>query len=148
MSLEPAESAAIRATWTDPESHYDLRWYAAADFVVPMWWIGITDHQSGELIRTEVLVPRLDVPAEVSRWLAPLVGHEAARQLVSLAATAGAAVPTHSAENATGDAGDSRRLDPVRGVKHQRRKPATPAPALLGRFATATQHGRDTATMS
>ena len=74
MSLEPAESAAICVTWIDPESHYDLRWYGAPDFVLPMWWIGVSDHHSGALERTEVLAPKLERPAEVFRWLAPLVG--------------------------------------------------------------------------
>lgn len=87
MTLESAESAAIHVTWSDPESHYDLRWYGAAEFVVPLWWVGISDSR-GELVRTAVLAPKLEQPGEVFRWLVPIVGQPVARQLITLAAGA------------------------------------------------------------
>jgi hypothetical protein len=91
MSVEPAESAAIRVTWSDPACLYDLRWYGAPDFIVPLWWIGIVDAETGELERTEVLHPTSELPGELFRWLVPFAGQDTARRLISLVASA--AVP-------------------------------------------------------
>ena len=95
MSLEPAESAAIRVTWGESGYLYDLRWYGASDFIVPVWWLGIVDLGTDQLDRTEVLHPTSNLPGEVFRWLVPMVGQNAARQLISLAAAA--AVPRSAA---------------------------------------------------
>jgi hypothetical protein len=88
MSLEPAESAAIRVTWSESERLYDLRWYGAPDFIVPVWWLGIVDMETDELDRTEVLHPESARPGELFRWLVPIAGNTVARQLISLAARA------------------------------------------------------------
>jgi len=98
MSVEPAESAAIRVIWRTPGYLYDLRWYGSADYVVPLWWLGFVDSVSGELERTEIFHsdPGGGPPA-LYRWLEDLTGHESAVHLVSAAASAtstrGAAVP-------------------------------------------------------
>lgn len=86
MSVEPAESAAIRVTYDQSGYLYDLRWYGASDFIVPVWWLGIVDTKTDQLDRTEVLHPTSNLPAEVFHWLMPLVGQSAAGQLISLAA--------------------------------------------------------------
>jgi hypothetical protein len=88
MSVEGAESAAIRVTLGESGFLYELRWYSGPDFVVPMWWVGIIDLQTDELGRTDVLHPAHKVPGEVFRWLVPIVGNDVARQLVTLAAKA------------------------------------------------------------
>jgi hypothetical protein len=88
MSLEPAESAAIRVTWGEPGYLYDLRWYGASEFIVPVWWIGIVDSETTALERTEVLHPASELPGEVFRWLVPIVGQSVARQLISLVTAA------------------------------------------------------------
>lgn len=131
MSLEPAESAAIRVTWTDPESHFDLRWYGAPDFVVPMWWIGVSDHHSGLLERTEVLAPKLEVPGEVFRWLLPVVGQQAARQLVSLAASATVSRPSTPEGGGPEPAGRGSRRP--KATQARRRRRSTDAPTLPAR---------------
>ena len=88
MSLESAESAAIRVTWVESGYLFDLRWYGTSDFIVPVWWLGIVDVVTEELNRTEVLHPTSGSPGAVFRWLVPIVGHDVARQLVTLAARA------------------------------------------------------------
>jgi hypothetical protein len=88
MSVEPAESAAIRVTWGEPGYLYDLRWYGSPDFIVPVWWIGIIEKDTGELDRTDVLNPVSELPDDVFRWLVPITGENVARQLVSLATSA------------------------------------------------------------
>jgi hypothetical protein len=87
MGVEPAESAAIRATWSESGYFFDLRWYGTQDFIVPLWWIGITDIETEELNRTEVLHPGNELPGGVFRWLIPIVGQEIARQLITWAAS-------------------------------------------------------------
>ncbi len=95
MSLEPAESAAIRVAWDESGYRYELRWYGASDFIVPVWWLGIVELGTDQLDRTEVLHPTSNPPGEVFRWLVPIVGQSAARQLISLAAAV--AVPRSAA---------------------------------------------------
>jgi hypothetical protein len=57
MPVEQAGSAAIRVTWTESDYLYDLRWYGALDFIVPVWWLGIVDRKTGNLDHTDVLQP-------------------------------------------------------------------------------------------
>lgn len=85
MSVEKAESAAIRVTWTGPLFHYDLRWYESEDFIVPVWWIGITHCQTEELAHTEVFHPT-GAAGDVFRWLVGLVGPDVAGRLYCLIA--------------------------------------------------------------
>ena len=89
--LEPAESAAIRVTWGEAEYLFDLRWYAAPEFIVPVWWLGIVDPATGDFDRTEVLHPTSRHHGELFRWLVPIVGNATAHQLIGIAAAA--AVP-------------------------------------------------------
>jgi hypothetical protein len=88
MSLEPAESATIRVVWRESGYLYELRWYGTPDFIVPVWWLGITEMETEELTRTEVLHPTAGRPGAVFRWLFPIVGQDVARQLVTRAASA------------------------------------------------------------
>ncbi len=88
MSLESAESAAIRVTCVDLRYLYELRWYGTSDFIVPVWWLGIVDRETDQLDRTEVLHPTSQLPGEVFRWLVPILGHRVDRELISLAAAA------------------------------------------------------------
>jgi hypothetical protein len=85
MSVEKVESAAIRVTWIGPLFHYDLRWYESEDFVVPVWWIGVTHCQTEELAHTEVFHPT-GVAGDVFRWLVGLVGPDVAGRLYCLIA--------------------------------------------------------------
>jgi hypothetical protein len=85
--LERAESAAIRVTASEAGHLYDLRWYGARDFVVPVWWLGISDEATGDLDRTDVHHPANALPGDLFRWLVPIVGNATARQLISLAAS-------------------------------------------------------------
>ena len=66
---------------------YDLRFYGSDEMVVPSWWIGVFD-ASGELRRTEI-APRTDLsPIDLTLWLRPIVGPDAAEELVRLIAEA------------------------------------------------------------
>ena len=66
---------------------YDLRFYGSDEMVVPAWWVGIFD-DSGELRRTEI-APRTDLsPIDLTLWLRPIVGLDAAEELVRLIAEA------------------------------------------------------------
>jgi hypothetical protein len=86
MSVEKAESAAIRVIWRGPVFHYDLRWYGSADFIVPVWWIGLTHRETEELAHTEVFHPTT-VAGDVFQWLLSLVGPDVAGRLHSLLET-------------------------------------------------------------
>ncbi len=66
---------------------FDLRFYGSDEMVVPAWWVGVFDG-SGELRRTEV-APRADLtPIDLTLWLRPIVGPDAADELVRLIAEA------------------------------------------------------------
>jgi hypothetical protein len=86
MSVEKAESAAIRVIWRGPVFHYDLRWYESDDFIVPVWWIGLTQRETEELAHTDVFHPSA-VAGDVFHWLLNLVGPDVAGRLHSLIET-------------------------------------------------------------
>jgi hypothetical protein len=89
MSVEPAESAALRVTWRSSGCLYDLRWYGSADYVVPLWWIGFVDPDSGEPYRTEVFHSDTDTgPGPLHRWLVDVTDHDTAARLVRAVAAA------------------------------------------------------------
>ena len=96
MPVERAGSAAIRVTRSESGYVYDLRWYGALDFIVPVWWLGIVDRGTGDLDRTDVLHPANEVPGEVFRWPVPIVGQGVARQLVTLVASQSGHTPKAS----------------------------------------------------
>ncbi len=86
MSLEPAGSATIRVTERSAAAAYDLRWYRSSDFIVPVWWIGIMDPDTGQLDRTEVFRGTDDVgPTELFHWLTSVVGGDMATRLAASA---------------------------------------------------------------
>ncbi len=83
----PAGEAQLGATVEVGVDVFDLRFYGSDDMVVPAWWIGVFD-ASGELRRTEV-APRADLtPIDLTLWLRPIVGPDAADELVRLIAEA------------------------------------------------------------
>jgi hypothetical protein len=61
VSVEKAESAAIRVAWIGPLFHYDLRWYESRDFIVPVRWIGVAHCQPEELAHRSSTQPALPV---------------------------------------------------------------------------------------
>jgi len=66
---------------------FDLRFYGSEEMLVPAWWIGVFD-ADGEL-RTTAIAPRTDLsPIDLTLWLRPIVGPEAAEELVRLVAEA------------------------------------------------------------
>lgn len=66
---------------------YDLRFYGSGEMLVPAWWVGIFD-DTGELRRTEI-APRTDLSSiDLTLWLRPIVGRDAAEELVRLIAEA------------------------------------------------------------
>ncbi len=66
---------------------YDLRFYGSDEMVVPAWWVGVFD-ANGELRRTEI-ASRTDLsPIDLTLWLRPIVGLDAAEELVRLIAEA------------------------------------------------------------
>jgi hypothetical protein len=114
MTLEDAESAALQVTWEDPASHYDLRWYGSPEFIVPLWWIGVTDRRTEELTTTDVIHPTdITVPVDVYRWLVPIVGRGVAGRLVSLAADS----MSSGTGKASREAGDPWPTAPVDGTR-------------------------------
>jgi hypothetical protein len=83
----PTGEAQLGATVEVGTEVYDLRFYGSDEMVVPAWWVGIFD-ASGELRRTEI-APRTDLsPIDLTLWLRPIVGREAADELVRLIAEA------------------------------------------------------------
>jgi hypothetical protein len=89
MSLEPAGSAAVNVSERTAALRYDLRWYRSSDFVVPVWWLGVTDPETDQLDRTEVFRGTDDVgPNELLRWLTTVVGDAVARRLAASAVQA------------------------------------------------------------
>jgi hypothetical protein len=83
----PTGEAQLGATVEIRGDVYDLRFYGSEEMVVPSWWVGVFD-AAGELRRTEI-TPRTDLsPVDLTLWLRPIVGRDAADELVRLIAEA------------------------------------------------------------
>jgi hypothetical protein len=83
----PAGEAQLGATVEVGTDVFDLRFYGSDEMVVPAWWIGVFD-AAGELRRTEI-ASRTDLsPIDLTLWLRPIVGPDAAEELVRLIAEA------------------------------------------------------------
>lgn len=83
----PSGEAQLEATVELGTEVFDLRFYGSDEILVPAWWIGVFD-TSGELRKTAVS-PRPDLsPIDLTLWLRPIVGLDAAEELVRLIAEA------------------------------------------------------------
>jgi hypothetical protein len=83
----PSGEAQLGATVELGTEVFDLRFYGSDEMLVPAWWIGVFD-SSGELRKTAVS-PRPDLsPIDLTLWLRPIVGLDAAEELVRLIAEA------------------------------------------------------------
>jgi len=83
----PSGQAQIGATLDTGSEVFDLRFYGSEEMLVPAWWIGVFD-ASGELRKTAI-ASRTDLsPIDLTLWLRPIVGLEAAEELVRLVAEA------------------------------------------------------------
>ena len=82
MPIQPPGEAQIHVACHAPPLRYDLRFYGSAEFVVPGWWLGVTDPE-GQLQRTEFL-PSTGGPVELCDWLEPITGPRQAALLVTL----------------------------------------------------------------
>ncbi len=74
-------AAQIHVVHRGGAEHYDLRYYGSDEFVVPMWWLGITN-ATGDLVRTDVCPGARKSTEDVLSWLRQIVGTAAAEQLV------------------------------------------------------------------
>jgi hypothetical protein len=83
----PAGEAQLEATVEIGSDVFDLRFYGSDEMLVPAWWIGVFDG-TGELRKTAVS-SRPDLsPIDLTLWLRPIVGLDAAEELVRLIAEA------------------------------------------------------------
>jgi hypothetical protein len=81
----PLGEAQLAATLEIESEVWHLRFYGASELAAPVWWIGVSD-RSGELRETAVSL-RVDLsPIDLTLWLRPIVGHDAAEELVRLIA--------------------------------------------------------------
>jgi len=89
--VRPREAAAVGVTSVNGDLAYDLRWYDGSQSIVPLWWLGVWESGTDELLRTEVLDGPCSVsPLDLFAWLAELAPDPVAVHLVGLAArTAG-----------------------------------------------------------
>ena len=68
---------------------YDLRWYDGSQSIVPLWWLGVWEPGTDELVRTEILDGPCSVsPLDLHVWLAGAAPAPVAALLVGLAARA------------------------------------------------------------
>ncbi len=74
-------AAQIHVVHRGTAEQYDLRYYGSDEFVVPMWWLGIST-SAGDLIRTDVCPGARRSPEDVLGWLRQIVGTGVAEQLV------------------------------------------------------------------
>jgi hypothetical protein len=84
MAIEPVASAQIHVLCETKSASYDLRYYGSEEFLVPQWWIGISD-SSGELTVTAVSPGSGRSPAAVRGWLHRTVPPAVAERLITLA---------------------------------------------------------------
>ncbi len=96
MAVELVGSAQLHVTLATEPAQFHLRFYGSEEFIVPVWWIGVSDAKR-ELRRTEVLPGMDHGPEEVGRWMEPITGEEAAGQLIRLAIRAGLDVAREAA---------------------------------------------------
>jgi hypothetical protein len=83
----PAGEAQLGATVEIGSEVFDLRFYGSDPLTAPAWWIGVFD-PSGEL-RDAAVSSRPDLSTiDLTLWLRPIVGREAAEELVRLIAEA------------------------------------------------------------
>ncbi len=87
MAVGPRGDAQINVTCDNGTNRFDLRLYNSEEFIVPCWWIGVSD-QTGELCRTEVSSAAKVAPSDLRRWLSPIVGPDTSGRLVRLAVKA------------------------------------------------------------
>ena len=87
MTIEPVASAQIRVFCETDADCYDLRYYSADEFLVPQWWIGVSD-STGELKLTAVSPGSGRTPAAVRSWLERTVEPQIAERLIQMATDA------------------------------------------------------------
>ncbi len=86
-SVGQARAGTFRATARTREFVYDLRWHDAEESLVPLWWIGVSRSESGDLLLTRTFDDDGHAaPDDLMRWLEPLVGKSLAGRLVSAVA--------------------------------------------------------------
>lgn len=81
MAIEPVASAQIHVLCSTDSATYDLRYYGTEEFLVPQWWIGISD-ATGELIVTAVSPGSGRSPEAVRAWLYRTVERAIAERLI------------------------------------------------------------------
>ena len=94
MAIEPVASAQIRVLCETDAAVYDLRYYGSEEFLVPQWWIGVSD-PDGELRLTAVSPGQSGSPEGLKRWLRSMVGPAVEGHLVRLVAREIALASTH-----------------------------------------------------
>jgi hypothetical protein len=82
MAIEPVASAQIHVLCSTDSATYDLRYYGTEEFLVPQWWIGISD-AAGELIVTAVSPGSGRSPEAVRAWLYRTVEPAIAERLIA-----------------------------------------------------------------
>jgi hypothetical protein len=83
----PDGEAQLGATVEVGSDVFDLRFYGSDELDHPAWWIGVFD-RAGEL-RNAAVSARPDLSTiDLTLWLRPIVGHDAAEELVRLIAEA------------------------------------------------------------
>jgi hypothetical protein len=87
VAVGPRGESQISVVCQTSGGHFDLRLFSSEEFIVPSWWIGISD-QDGDLLRTEISHGADLSPRDLFQWLNPIVGSDAAGQLVRLAVAA------------------------------------------------------------
>lgn len=87
MAIEPVASAQIRVLCETENDSYDLRYYSADEFLVPQWWIGVSD-STGELKLTAVSPGSGHTPDAVRSWLERTVDPQIAQRLIQMATEA------------------------------------------------------------
>jgi hypothetical protein len=81
--------ASVRVTAAACELDYDLRWYDDRESIVPLWWLGVWERATDDLVHTEVLDGPCSVsPRDLFAWLAGAAPEPVAAHLVGQAARA------------------------------------------------------------
>ena len=89
MTVRPRETVAVAVTSATGELTYDLRRYDGSQSLVPLWWFGVWERGTDELVRTEVLDGPCSVsPLDLHAWLTGAAPDPVAALLVSMAARA------------------------------------------------------------
>ena len=89
VAVRPVEAAAVRVTAAAGKFVYDLRWYDHSESIVPLWWLGVWEPATDELVHTEVLDgPSSVSPRDLFGWLGGVAPGPLAAHLVGRAARA------------------------------------------------------------